>query len=233
MIAIITYDHPHRKTQDLIYKLILKGYKDLFLIVLPWVERTLHTPIYEHRPGNPEQVSIEVFCENLHLNYKRAEIKGVDEVLNEFKFEHILIAGAGILPEGLVTHHEIINSHPGYLPNVRGLDALKWAIYNGQPIGVTTHYIDEKPDEGRLIEREIVPVYYEDTFHNVARRLYETEIEMLANAIGIINKKRTIFESLKDRDYKVCKRMPNYIETQMMHRFEVIREKSLSHYEIN
>ena len=53
---------------------------------------------------------------------------------------------------------KIINSHPGYLPNLKGIDAIKWAIYGHQPIGVSTHYISEKADEGELIERVIVPV---------------------------------------------------------------------------
>jgi hypothetical protein len=49
-IGIITYDHPHRKTQDLICRLILMGYSNIELIVLPWVDRKNHVPLYQHRP---------------------------------------------------------------------------------------------------------------------------------------------------------------------------------------
>ena len=230
MIAIITYDHPHRKTQDLIFRLIAKGHRALYLIVLPWEKRKEHVPIYEHRPLKAMQISTEIFCENFDLNFQKVTINSIDYVLNGFPFKHILIAGAGILPGTLVKNHKIINSHPGYLPNVRGLDAFKWAIYNGQPIGVTTHYIDEKTDEGQLIERGIIPVYYEDTFHSVAQRIYETEIEMLVNSINIIDEKRATFESLKDNQYKANKRMEAWKEQKMMYVFNKIREGSDSKF---
>lgn len=230
MKAIITYDNPHRKTQDLVFRLIAKGYKDLYLIVLPWVKRKGHLPIYEHRPSNAIQISTEVFCENFQLNYKKVDVNEIDNVLNAFAFEHILIAGAGILPRELVRNCTIINSHPGYLPNVRGLDAFKWAIYNEQPIGVTTHYIDEKPDEGLLIERRIISVYYEDTFHNVAQRVYETEIEMLVNSMDIIDQKKAPFESLKDDQYKTNKRMQAWEEWKMMRKFDDIKDKADSRF---
>jgi len=49
MIGIITYDTPHRKTQDLVTSLMLSGYSELHLIVLPWAERINFQPIYKHR----------------------------------------------------------------------------------------------------------------------------------------------------------------------------------------
>ena len=63
---------------------------------------------------------------------------------------------------------------------MKGLDALKWAIYQEQPIGVTTHYISDTADGGELIERRVIPIYFEDSFHSLATRVYEVEIEMLA-----------------------------------------------------
>jgi phosphoribosylglycinamide formyltransferase-1 len=37
--------------------------------------------------------------------------------------------GVGIIPQSVCCSFPVINSHPGYLPYIRGLDALKWAIY--------------------------------------------------------------------------------------------------------
>ena len=168
MIGIITYDIPHRKTQDLVTKLILNGYSDLHLIVIPWVERKNFQPIFEHRPSKCLNISVEELSDRLKISYSKVETNNLNRFFSENTFRHILIAGAGLLPEELATNHKIINSHPGYLPNVKGLDAFKWAIYQGQPIGVTTHYITDKADEGELIERRIIPIYFEDSFHNVA-----------------------------------------------------------------
>jgi len=134
-----------------------------------------------------------------------------------------------LLPKELAINHKIINSHPGYLPNVKGLDALKWAIYQGQPIGVTTHYISDKADEGILIERKIIPVFFEDSFHSLAYRVYETEIEMLVNSIKLIDNNQFENESLDDNRYVANKRMPHNLEIIMMNRFEEIRKKSSSY----
>lgn len=229
MIGIITYDTPHRKTQDLVTSLIINGYSDLHLIVIPWIARENFIPLFRHRPSKCANVSIEDLSDRLKISFSKHEIHNLNNFCTEKKFQHLLIGGAGLLPEELAANHKIINSHPGYLPNVKGLDAFKWAIYHEQPIGVTTHYISEKADEGRLIERRIIPIYYEDSFHNVAYRIYETEIEMLVNSIKLIDNNQAKYESLADDRYVANKRMSHKNEIIMMNKFEQLRQQSNSH----
>jgi methionyl-tRNA formyltransferase len=178
-IGIITYDHPHRKTQDLLCKLILSGYQDIELIVLPWTDYKKRTPFYQHRPIDVVPITTEQLCERLGLRYHRGNIV---EILNQIEYDKILIAGCGVLPQEILKYN-IINSHPGYLPNIRGLDALKWAILKGDPIGVTTYIIGEDVDTGRMIDRQILPLYHLDTFHSIAQRQYELEITMMVEAL--------------------------------------------------
>lgn len=222
MIAIITYDAPHRKTQDVITKLMLNGYSDLHMVVVPWVERKSFRPIYRHRPSASVNISIEDLARNFKIDFSRVETNFLDNFFSGHSFDHILIAGAGLLP----VRHKIINAHPGFLPNVKGLDAFKWAVYLGQPIGVTTHYISDKTDEGKMIERRVVPVYFEDTFHSVAYRIYETEVEMLVNAISMIDNNLPDYQSLQDTRYVANRRMPHNLELIMMERFEELRKRS-------
>ena len=91
---------------------------------------------------------------------------------------------------------KIINSHPAYLPYVRGLDSYKWAIYYGKPIGVTSHIISEEADSGYLIKKALVPIYNWDTFHSLALRQYELEIDLLVDSIEDI-KTATLFKKKK------------------------------------
>jgi phosphoribosylglycinamide formyltransferase-1 len=227
MIGIITYDAPHKKTQDLVYQLILKGHKDLHIVATPWVERKNFVPIYRHRPGKAIDTSLDQLCDQLSIGLSRQPMESLPDFLNQKKFDHILIAGAGILPESLAQAFKIINTHPGYLPYVKGLDAFKWAILQGHPIGVTTHYISEKADEGLLIQKKTVPVYFEDTFHSVAYRQYEMEIEMLADAVKIVEGHPTL-EDLADDQYAANRRMPHHLEIKMMMKFEQLRAKAPS-----
>ncbi len=231
MIAVITYDVPHRKTQDLVSKLLISGYTKLHLVAIPFVPRKKFKPIVKHRPDSKIDISVEKMCRNLNIDYTRVEVEELNAFFKQNSFDHILIGGAGLLPDELVLNHNIINSHPGYLPYVRGLDALKWAIYLERPIGVTSHYIDNKPDAGRLIERREVPLYFEDTFHSLAYRVYETEIEMLVNAISIIESGKAPLESLEDDRYTPNRRMPHHIELIMLSKFEERRRRSPSMYE--
>ena len=73
-LAIITYDAPHRKTQDLISKLILNGYSDINLVIIPWVERKSYVPIFKHRPSNKVSIPLEKMCERLNLQFSRVEL---------------------------------------------------------------------------------------------------------------------------------------------------------------
>lgn len=230
MNAILTYDFPHRKTQDLLFRLAASGQKDFWVIATPWVERKNFVPIYYHRPPNNNFTSLAETCSNLGFQLKRAEMQAVTQTLNALGVEYLLIAGAGIVPGEIAETFKTVNVHPGYLPFVKGLDALKWAILEGLPVGVTSHFISGAVDEGVLIKKELVPLYYEDSFHSFAYRQYELEIKMLAESLQDID---TLTESvsLSDDTYKPHRRMTHQLEIKMMDKFNDLRRNAPSHRE--
>ncbi len=200
MVNVVTYEQPHRKTQDVVFRLLMQGHK-VHLLVLPWMDRPLRNPLYKHRPQSFIDVSVKDMCDRMGITYERVE--QIDRPA--------LIAGAGIIK----VKANVINSHPGYLPDVRGLDALKWAILQGQTIGVTTHFIGDEPDTGVMIERQIVPLYPTDTFDSIAQRQYDMEIEMLVRALEIAPDG----QELKPM-YKANRRMGIYDEIRMVRRLK-------------
>lgn len=107
MIGIITYNKPHRKTQDLINQLMLNGYSELHLIVLPWVERKNFQPLFKHRPEKCINLSVEQLSDRLKISYSKVDIDKLNMFLSENSFKHILIAGAGLLPKELAKNHKI------------------------------------------------------------------------------------------------------------------------------
>jgi len=228
MIAIITYDTPHRKTQDIVTKLILNGYSNLKLVVIPWVKRKNFQPLYAHRPSNAVSVNIKELAQRTDIDFERVEINVLETYFSSHSFQHIIIAGAGILPKYLAKNHKVINAHPGFLPNMKGLDAFKWAILKNEKIGVTTHYISEKADEGDLIEKREIPCFFEDSFFSLAMRVYETEIEMLVHTIHLIDNNQASFTSLSDETFTANMRMPHHYEIMMIDKFEELRKNSPS-----
>ena len=177
-------------------------------------------PFFQHRPEMNYYIpEIDSLCDNLGYKYQYGEL----ESFNIEQDRIVLIAGAGIINEKFVADHTIINSHPGYIPDVRGLDALKWAIYEDKPIGVTTHLIGEYIDAGMIIERRIIHVFSSDTFHAVAQRVYENEVSMLVEAVEKI--KYNNLENIIPNNYELHKRMPLEIEIKLLDYFEKYKEK--------
>ncbi|MBA5629817.1 formyltransferase family protein [Moheibacter lacus] len=224
-IVVISYNTPHRKTQDVLFQLKAKGYRNVSVLALPFVHReNPFKPIFAHRPSKAIDIMPEILCERLHFRFKEIKADEIHAYLNQNQSDFVLIAGAGLLPDELVENHKLINSHPGWLPKVRGLDSLKWAIHNQQPLGVTCHFVDSEADAGFLIEQREVPVYNNDTFHSVAYRQYEIEIDMLVNSIEIIPS-RTDFPSLSTSEFEATRRMPKSIEENLMEGFERYKKK--------
>ncbi len=213
MIGVITYDHPHRKTQDVLTHLKLRGYRDVMVMAIPWIERKNFVPLFNLKP-EPYSYWPEKLCQR--LDYEFVRIVSARYIAAECQGVTILIAGAPILPEYFVNTNTIINAHCGWLPAVRGLDALKWAIYYDDPIGVTTHLIDADVDIGRKIERRKVSLYPTDDLYSVAMRQYELEIQMLIDAIDNYGDAEPYGEPANEP----TRRMPHRLEIVMMGRFK-------------
>lgn len=216
-IAVLTYTEPHRKTYDTLSLLKAWGYSSVIVFAQPMTYLKKKRPSIVHRPELIVQIpSTKKLCENLGYRYVEGEF--TTTITDGYDNYIFLLAGAGLLPEYLVKTHRIINAHPGYIPYARGLDSYKWSIYYKLPIGVTTHFLGEFIDAGEVIERRLIDVKESDTFHSVAQRVYENEIDMLIGAIDLVNNKH---EMIIPKDKSVIfKRMPRDNELELFNRFE-------------
>ena len=229
MINVITYDFPHRKTQDLLFRLLAKNYKNIAVFSTPWVERKNFVPFIPHRPFEfHKNATINIYPEELSrkLGFDYFKLNSLDDLPPIKDDDYVLIGGAGIIKKSLTDSKKIINSHPAFLPHVRGLDSLKWAILNDKPLGVTSHIISVEADQGWLIKRDLVPLFKWDTFHSVALRQYEMEMDFLASAVDDI--KTATMESLKVDEVEVYRRMPNKLQEKMINYFPTYLKKQLS-----
>lgn len=129
----------------------------------------------------------------------------------------VLVCGAGILPGGFIGSHRVINAHPGVIPFSRGLDALKWALLEGAPVGATAHLIGDEVDAGEVIERREVEIRPGDTVLSLGLRVYAEEVDMLVGALELLDE---LHERVVGGDGPVHRRMPREKELEMLERFE-------------
>lgn len=225
MIVVLTYDHPHRKTEDVVYRLMVAGYRERLAVVgTPWVERKQRHYLYGHRPAEKHwpaepTCSPKLIYGNLGLDYRVS--RGLDNTLEAMMPEAVVVAGAGILPKSVVNAHKVMNVHPGLLPARRGLDVLKWAVLDCKPVGVTAHLCDEHTDLGWLLCDLGVPVYPEDSFHSFAMRQYEYELSLFPFALEIaLAKEKEDLPKIRSAETKAYRRMPLEKEADLMTAFE-------------
>jgi len=201
-LAIFAYNFPHKKTQDFILKLFFEGFKiDIVLaanpIKLNFSSSKLRTKLRYINLTHPR-----IICDKLGIPYKVVKHNSdkTVQILRKNKIDVGLIAGARIikLPVIKAVDKGIINFHPGLIPQVRGLNALERSILNDVPLGVTAHFIDERIDAGRIIEKQKIPIYKDDSLIDLSHRLYETQMIMLPKVLKLIkNKKLTDFLLVK------------------------------------
>jgi methionyl-tRNA formyltransferase len=77
----------------------------------------------------------------------------------------------------------VLNPHPGLLPDYRGLDVLHWAVYNGDPLGVTVHFLDPGIDTGPIVVQRTLEVQPGDTMRSVIQRAASLAGELMADAV--------------------------------------------------
>lgn len=97
------------------------------------------------------------------------------KMLNEFHPDLIIVNSYSmLLPREILIlpPHGAINIHGALLPEYRGANPIQWAILNNESItGVTMHYMTEQFDAGDIIAHRIVPMYFEDTWADIQKRI--------------------------------------------------------------
>jgi methionyl-tRNA formyltransferase len=79
------------------------------------------------------------------------------------------------------------NMHGSLLPKFRGRAPLNWAILKGETeTGVTLHEMTEKPDAGRIVDQQSVPIGPDDNAVQVFHRMTSAAEEVLKRSLPFI-----------------------------------------------
>ena len=151
--------------------------------------------------GISKQSSIQTFKKKLCVNVSKIDLADIEQVKKIIKKFDLVISlhSKQIFPKKLLKSVKCINIHPGYNPINRGWYPHIFAIINDLPVGATIHEIDEKIDNGRIIDRVIVKKYDSDTSKDLYKRIKLAEIKLLKNNLDSIlkNSYKTILPELK------------------------------------
>lgn len=228
-LAIFTYDFPHKKTQDFILRLFLEGYKVEFAVVAEPIKLNLPKSALRVKPNHIDVLQPAAICQRLGIPYyvvphnseEAAKLMRVNDI------DIGIIAGARILKKHIIDSVKkgIINFHPGLIPEVRGIDSLKWAIYQDLPIGVTAHFIDERVDAGRVILRREIPIKRDDTFIDLSLRLEETQVNLLPEVLRLVKDKSIEEFPMVSCGKKANPPMPEELEKELPDRLRYILSK--------
>jgi methionyl-tRNA formyltransferase len=76
------------------------------------------------------------------------------------------------------------NMHGSLLPKYRGRAPLNWAIVHGESeTGATLHEMVEKPDAGRIVDQQAIPIGPDETAVEVFRKLTDAAVSVLEKNI--------------------------------------------------
>jgi methionyl-tRNA formyltransferase len=91
-----------------------------------------------------------------------------------------------MLPMSLLRHARLgaFNMHGSLLPKFRGRAPLNWAILKGETeTGVTLHEMTEKPDAGRIVDQQAVPIGANETAVEVFHKMTDAAGAVLKRSL--------------------------------------------------
>lgn len=148
--------------------------------------------------------SIDTFYLNRKKFFSNEEYdERILEELERKNIDLIVLAGyLNILSSKFVSKYSnrIINIHPSLIPSFcgdgfYGENVHKAVIKSGVKFtGATTHFVDEKVDTGAIILQDVVPVYINDDFETVAKRVLEIEHEILVKTVKAFCDNKIVFK---------------------------------------
>lgn len=133
------------------------------------------------------------YCQENNIPYYIVKNHNSEEnihILNDVKPDLIVICSSGIISQKIIDIPTIgiISGHPGWLPDFRGWDALRWAILKDGVKGVTIHFIEKGIDTGDIILQEKICSNNFKNFNQLFNFALKLRLELYNKVIDLINR---------------------------------------------
>lgn len=113
------------------------------------------------------------------------------EQLRSYKADLQVVVAFRMLPQVVwgMPPMGTFNLHAALLPQYRGAAPINWAVINGdKETGVTTFFLDEQIDTGRIILQERCPIHDTDNVGDVHDRLMLIGSDLVLRTVELIEK---------------------------------------------
>lgn len=99
--------------------------------------------------------------------------------------DYVIYGGGGIIRNNIIeaSNGSILNAHLGPLPEIRGMNAIEWAVLLNEKKEITIHFIDQGIDTGESIESYKVIIDNGDTIETIREKAKVSGIKGIVDVI--------------------------------------------------
>ena len=110
--------------------------------------------------------------------------KDVENELKRKDISRIVLCHAPVVRSNILKCATTVNAHPGDLPEMRGVDNVRWSLYFMSSPACTLHEVDSGIDTGVILKKEFVPLSISDKISDIQNRASNICLKMLADYIN-------------------------------------------------
>ena len=202
-------------------RLVFMGTPDFAVGILDSLLRSIHeitavVTVADKAAGRGQKLkesAVKIYAQANNLTILQPE-KLKDEhflaQLKELQVDLFVVVAFRMLPEEVwkMPAFGTINLHASLLPNYRGAAPINWAIINGdKETGVTTFFIDEAIDSGKIIAQEKVKISNNTNAGELHNELMSVGAQLTLKTVDIISQKQhTVIDQNKfeRKDFKTA-----------------------------
>ena len=146
------------------------------------------------------------------------------DLIKDLAPDLIILGGSRIIKQPLLEIPKIgtLNAHPGILPDYRGVDVVKWALYNDDPVGVTIHFVNSGIDTGEIcLKRELIQPGYKGTVEDAKKKAEILAAEMMFEVVNEYkNDKNVTCISNNIDEGSYYKKMPSELNKELINKLK-------------
>ena len=166
-------------------KLVENGYNVVGVITMPDKAIGRHHDVLQSSPVKQYAVAHNIPV----LQPEKLKDEAFLEALREWKADLQIVVAFRMLPQVVwgMPRLGTFNLHAALLPQYRGAAPINWAIINGdKETGITTFFLDEDIDTGRIILQERMPIGDDDCLEDIHDRMMIQGAALVQKTVDLI-----------------------------------------------